>query len=76
MTNWVVGAGARRASHRECPRCAVIARWLGAEVASVIPTYVEANDPAASCPREWDQYGANVATVASNEQTHNGLPMF
>jgi hypothetical protein len=50
-----------------------VARRLDAEVASVVPTDVEADYLVAGCSQEWDQYSANVAAVASDEHPHNCL---
>ena len=52
-----------------------IACRLGAEVASVVPADVEADDLVAGCSQEWDEYRANVAAVASDEHPHNCLLM-
>ena len=63
------------ASHHECPQSAVRSCRLGAEVASVVPADVEADDLMAGCSQEWDEYRANVAAVASDENPHNCLLM-
>jgi hypothetical protein len=51
-----------------------VACWLGAEVASVVPTDVEADDLVASCPHERDQNSANVAAVTGDEHPHSWSP--
>jgi hypothetical protein len=50
-----------------------VACWLGAEVASVVPTDVEADDLMAGCSQEWDEYRANVAAVTGDEHPHTSL---
>jgi hypothetical protein len=50
-----------------------IAVGLHAEVASVVPTDIKADDLVASCPGERDQYCTDIATVTGDEHPHNSL---